>query len=85
MEGVIKFYNQEGSYGFIIRKKEDESIEEVFFKKDDCFDDPLFFKKGDKVCFNLLKTDRGKHAVHVMRVYKDYKKESLGVIRDYDI
>lgn len=75
MEGKIKFYNFKKGYGFIILEN-NEIIEDVFFRKEDVFDDPVFFKPVDRVVFNIIEKNVGKHAINIMCSSIDYLKES---------
>ena len=62
MNGIIKFYNTNKCYGFVI---EDETKEEIFFHVTGLVDQKIM--TDDVVSFDVEKTDRGKKAVNVYK------------------
>jgi len=62
MNGIIKFYNTNKGYGFVI---EDETKEEIFFHVTGLVDQKIM--TDDVVSFDVEKTDRGKKAVNVYK------------------
>jgi len=59
--GVVKFYLENQSFGFIVRDKSDS---EIFFHKT-CLLEPV--NKGDSVTFNVEEGKRGVKAVGVLK------------------
>ena len=62
MNGIIKFYNTNKGYGFVI---EDETKEEIFFHVTGLVDQKIM--TDDVVSFDVEKTDLGKKAVNVYK------------------
>lgn len=64
--GIIKFFNTQSGYGFIIR---DDGQRDVFVHKKDLQPSLRFqLNKDDKVTFTVVDTDRGPQARELERV-----------------
>ena len=77
MEGIVKSFDVNTGYGFIIIENKNE-IQEVFFHKKNIFGNPLEFHRGVRVLFNVIDTPRGKNAINV--IVRD-SKEDMRYIR----
>jgi cold shock CspA family protein len=83
LEGIIKSFNVDRGYGFIIARIKDNKKEEIFFHKRNVFDDLSKLESGVRVVFNVVETNRGLNAVNVVRTDVDYVKESKKYIEKW--
>ncbi|MFX1452415.1 MAG: cold-shock protein [Promethearchaeota archaeon] len=77
MEGVVKSFDPNTGYGFIILENDNE-VQEVFFHKKNIYGNPLEFHRGVRVLFNIIDTPKGKNAINVIL---KYAREDMKYIR----
>jgi CspA family cold shock protein len=64
MEGTVKWYNPRKRYGFI----EGEDGKDIFVHQTGLSADTEFLNEGDKVEFEVEKTDKGVNAKNVKKL-----------------